>query len=211
MQRLGRTRVYCPLEVADRLTQFVAAASRLEDRSYEYEILPLRGGDSVEVGTDLRVEAFPTEHPVPSLGYHLVRGTRRLRAEYRHLGAPELVRLKEQSVEITRVEEEAWLSYAGDTGPGVFDREPRLFQSKVLLLECTFLGSKKRASASVYGHLHLDDLVERAERFHNQVLLLHHLSRRHSVAEFRAVIDRALPGLASRVHLMVESERRNGL
>jgi ribonuclease Z len=183
----------------------------LEDRSYEYEIIPLQGGDSVEVGTDLRVEAFATEHPVPSLGYHLVRQTRRLRGEHRHLGGPELVRLKEKGVEITRVEEETWLSYAGDTGPGVFDREPRLFQSKVLLLECTFLGSRKRASASVYGHLHLDDLVERAESFRNQVLLLHHLSRRHSVAEFRAVIDRALPDLASRVHLMVEPERGDGV
>ena len=201
------TRVFCPLQVADALGGFVAAAERLEGVLYRYEIVGLAPGGRVEVGRDLAIEAFATDHVVPSLGFHLLRRRRKLKEEFRALSGSELARLRADRVAIEGDSEELWLSYCGDTGPGVWKLAPRLPQSRLLILECTFLGDEVRQHGSAYKHLHFDDLVEHeSDLAAHEAIVLHHLSRRHSTAELRAEVETRLPGLASRVHLLGEAE-----
>lgn len=206
LHRMVHTRVFCPAAIAEPLHDLIVAAERLEKARYDYDLVPLAPGNRVPVGRDLVIEAFPTDHVVPSLGYHLWRLRRRLAPEHVGLPASRLIELREQGVETAEVVEDLWLSYCGDTGRGVFEAEPRVFASKVLVIECTFLGAKHRDKGARFGHLHLDDVVERASSFHNQALVLQHLSRRHKVAELREEIDRRMPELAARVHLLVEEE-----
>lgn len=201
LHRQESTRVICPAPVAEGVEDLLAAASRLEGVPYRYEIVPSKAGDRIVVGKNLEVEAFATDHVVPSLGYHLVRRKRRLAPEYRGLEADELVALKSSGREIEQEDEEIWLSYCGDTGAGVFASEPRLFGSRILLIECTFMTDGLRESSASYKHLHVEDLAERAEKFRNEALVLHHLSRRHRPEELRAQIDRRMPALAPKIHL----------
>jgi ribonuclease Z len=201
LHRQESTRVICPAPVAEGVEDLLAAASRLEGVPYRYEIVPSKAGDRIVVGKNLEVEAFATDHVVPSLGYHLVRRKRRLAPEYRGLEADELVALKSSGREIEQEDEEIWLSYCGDTGAGVFASEPRLFGSRILLIECTFMTDGLRESSASYKHLHIEDLAERAEKFRNEALVLHHLSRRHRPEELRAQIDRRMPALAPKIHL----------
>jgi ribonuclease Z len=206
LHRLVHTRVFCPEATAGDLKLLVSAAERLERASYRYDIIPLRPGDRVAVGRDLAMQAFAVDHVVPTLGYHLIRGRRRLAPAYTGLPPEELIALRRQGVETAERVEEDWLSYCGDTGPGVFDLEPRLFDSKVLMMECTFLGEEHRDKGARFKHLHLGDIAARADRFRNQALVLHHLSRRHRVSDLRAEVERQMPELAPRVHLLVEAE-----
>jgi ribonuclease Z len=206
LHRLVHTRVFCPASVVEPLAALVSAAERLENAEYRYDLIPLAPGDRVEVGRDLSVEAFATDHVVPSLGFHLWRSRRRLAAAFAGLPPAELIALRERGVDTADVVQEIWVTYCGDTGPAVFDLEPRVFDSRVLLLECTFLGDAQRDKGGRYKHLHLDDIAAREADFRNQALVLHHLSRRHPVAELRAEIERRLPELAPRVHILVEQE-----
>jgi ribonuclease Z len=206
LHRLVHTRVFCPAEIVEPLASLVTAAERLERARYSYDLVPLAPGDRVPVGRDLVIEAFPTSHVVPSLGYHLWRLRRRLAPEHAGLPPAELIALRARGVEMSEVVEDLCLSYCGDTGPGVFDADPRVFDSKVLVVECTFLGEKHRDKGARFGHLHLEDIAARAASFRNQALVLQHLSRRHRVAELREEIDRRMPELAPRVHLLVEEE-----
>ena len=132
----------------------------------------------------------------------------RRRLDPEHVGRPpaELIALRAQGVETAEVIEDLWLSYCGDTGPGVFEAEPRIFDSQVLVIECTFMGEKHRDKGARFGHLHLENIAGREASFRNQAIVLQHLSRRHKVAELREEIDRRLPALAPRVHLLVEEE-----
>lgn len=206
LHRLVHTRVFCPAAITEPVAALIAAAERLEHARYDYDLVPLGPGDRVPVGRDLVIEAFPTDHVVPSLGYHLWKTRRRLAPE--HVGRPasELIALREQGIETAEVVEDLWLSYTGDTGPGVFDLDPRVLGSQVLVLECTFMGDKHRDKGSRFGHLHIEDIAAREASFRNEALVLQHLSRRHKVAELREEIDRRLPALAPRVHLLVEEE-----
>lgn len=196
-------RVYCPAEIADDLRALIAAAERLERTSYPFELVPLAPGDRVEMGRGLAVEAFASAHVVPSLGYHLLRRRRHLGESYRHLAADEVVALKRRGIAVEEEIEERWLSYCGDTGPRVFDTQPELFASRVLMVECTFLTERHRERAREFGHLHLEDLAERQERFANEVLVLYHLSRRHRREELEREVVRCLPNLAERVRILV--------
>jgi ribonuclease Z len=196
------TRLYCPEAVVEPLEALIAAAGRLEETDYDYSITGLAPGDRVEVGRGHSVEAFATDHVVPSLGYHLVAARHRLRPEHRGLPGPEIARLRADGVAVTEPVEERLLTYCGDTGAGVFELEPRLFETQVLMIECTFLSEGKRRNAADYKHLHFDDLVEVADRFRNRAIVLHHLSRRHKPEELRRAVDRHLPGLADRIHVL---------
>src|SRR6185436_4086714 len=119
LHRSSFTRVFCPVEAAEPLADLIAAAERLERAHYKYDLVPLAPGDRVPVGRDLVIEAFATDHVVPSLGYHLWRHRRRLAPEHAGLQPSELIALRARGVETGVVAEDLWLSYCGDTGAGV--------------------------------------------------------------------------------------------
>jgi ribonuclease Z len=198
------SRVFCPAPMADALRDFVDAAARMEGVSYRYELRGLAVGERVEVGRDLTVEAFATDHVVPSLGYHLLRRRQRLAAAYAGRSGHEIMALRAAGAEVHESVEERWLSYCGDTGPGVFARAPEIFASRILMLECTFLADSHRQRGALYGHLHIADLAAVADRFANEHLVLHHLSRRHRKEELLAAVGREMPALRPQVHVLVD-------
>ena len=204
LHRLVHTRVFCPAEIAEAVGAFIVAAERMEGAHYRNELVPLSPGDRVAVGRGLTVEAFATDHVVPSLGYHLWHGRRRLAPAFAGLPPAELIGLRERGVETAEVVEDLWLTYCGDTGPKIFTMEPRIFRSRVLMLECTFLGEEHRDKGERFKHLHLGDIEQRAGELHNEAIVLHHLSRRFRVEELRAEVERRLPELAPRIHILVE-------
>lgn len=199
------TRVFCPREIVDDLGRFLDAAARLERVAYRFELRGLAPGDRVEVGRDLTVEAFANDHVVPSLGYFLWRSKSRLAREHVGKTHTELQALREAGVEISETVEELALAYCGDTGPGVFDAEPRVFEARVLLLECTFLDPGMRDRGGRYKHVHLLDLAERQDRFANEYLVLHHLSRRHTPGQLARAVAEHLPALAERIHIVPQA------
>ncbi len=74
-----------------------------------------------------------------------------------------------------------------------------MFEAKVLLLECSFVAPEDASRARHYGHLHVDDVAERAELFANEAIVLTHLTLRATPDELRRAIARRLPPtLASR-------------
>lgn len=200
----SETRVFCPAEIAQDLAAFVKAAERLERVEYRWSLHPLAVGDRVAVGRGLSIEAFAVDHVVPSLGYHLHRTRRPLAAEFRGLPAEELAKRRALGIEITEAVEEIWLTYTGDTAAGVFQLEPRIFSSRVLVVECTFLTEELRDHGRRFKHLHMDDLAAVADRFENEVIVLQHLSRRHTKSQLAAVVAERLPQLAPRIQLLLE-------
>lgn len=198
----GPTSVYCPREIEGSLGETIRACERLEGGRYAYELTGLAPGDRVRVARDLVVEAFRTRHTVPSLGYLMIRETARLRPELSGLPGSEIAALRRRGETVETREESDWLAYTGDLAIESLDESPRLYEVPILLLECTFLGDDDRERATRFGHVHFQDIVERRERFANERLVLHHLSRRHSAADLRAAVARDLGPLAERVEVL---------
>jgi ribonuclease Z len=200
------TRVFCPAAIADDLAAFVAAAARMEGAEYDWELVGLTPGQRVDVGKGMIVEAFAGDHVVPSLGYHLFGRRQRLRADLAGAPREELLARRAAGEEITDTVEHLALTYLGDTGPGIFAAEPRLFTARVLVAECTFVGDELRHKGALYKHLHVADFAEQAERFANEAIVLIHLSRRHRRSELVADVALRMPSLAERVHVLLGGE-----
>lgn len=206
LHREESTRVYCPAAAAEPLDSLVRAAERLEGERYRYEIVPLVPGDRVEAGRGHRVEAFPVDHVVPSLGYHLIVRKHRLQARLRGLDEVAIAEIRRAGEDVSEEVEELALSYTGDTGAGVFHLEPRLFETPRLVIECTFLDDALRDRGARYGHMHFRDFVERAHRFRNRWIVLTHLSRRHRIEDLQRRVATELPELVARIRLFGNGE-----
>lgn len=196
------TRVLCPREIVEPLARLIQVSEELENVKYDYEISGLGSGDSIAVGKDLEVEAFSIDHRVPSLGFHLWQTTSKLRPEYSRLAKDDLLELKRKGASIGTEEKRLWLTYCGDTGPGVFDLDTRIFDSSYLILECTFVGAAHRDLSREYGHMHLQDIAARKDLFRNDELILHHWSTRYDCSTIRGEVRRNLQGIFPRVHLL---------
>ena len=69
-----------------------------------------------------------------------------------------------------------------------------IYQAQVLILELTFVAANERpALIHKFGHTHLDDLLARAERFENEVIIASHFSTRLHPDQIQRIIERRLP------------------
>jgi ribonuclease Z len=70
-------------------------------------------------------------------------------------------------------------------------------------MELTFVApSHRKDKIHKFGHMHLDDFMERLNRFKNERILATHFSTRYHANQVRHYVERALPDmLGGRLHL----------
>lgn len=187
-------RVVMPRDVVDEVAAALTALSSLQRWPLAIEAIGVEPGDVVPLRKDLAVRAFRTYHPVPSLGYQIVRRAQRLRAEFRGLPGPEIAARRQAGEDLLEEIEHAELAYATDTLVQVLDHEPAILESRVLVIEATFLDDRKSLEAARAGcHIHLDELIERADALRNPHIVLMHLSQLYPPREVAPLLDARLP------------------
>jgi ribonuclease Z len=203
MQKPNPLRVYLPQEIAADLVDALTVTSRLQRFPLQIEAIALAPGDARCVANNLWVRAFRTHHPVPSLGYQFVRRVKKLKPAYKALSGPEIAEAKRAEIDLFDDVEHLELCYATDTLIRVLDTNPSMLHSRVLVLECTFYDERKSLADSRAGcHIHLDELLEAADRFENEHLVLMHVSQIYSAREAREILQRRCPpALLSRITL----------
>jgi ribonuclease Z len=180
--------------------QILSLHAELEGVDYDVSVSGLAPGASVELRKDLSVSAFRVDHRVPTVGFVASEVRRRLVPAWQGRPEEEIREATRRGEVVTRRSPRPLLAFAGDTGIGLFETAPReAFEAKVLLLECSFVEAEDLPRARNYGHMHVDDVAERADLFANEVLVLTHLTLRGTPAELRRTIAKRLPAsLASR-------------
>lgn len=187
-------RVVLPAEIVEPLCAALSAMSELQRYPLEILPVPMRDGEQVQLRGDLQVKAWKTFHPVPSLCYLVVRRIAKLRPEFHGLDGKEIARRRKAGEDLLLVEDRPQLAYVTDTLVNVFDHHPELLRAPVLITECTFLDERKTLENARAGcHIHLDELLERADQFQNEHIVLMHFSQLYTPAEVRQIVDRRLP------------------
>jgi len=194
---VGKTRpprVVMPVEIVDDLTAALAALSKLQRFALDIEPIGMAPGDEVALRGDLRIRAVRTFHPVPSLAYLVVRRVAKLKNELLGLPGPEIAARRRAGEDVTDYDERTELAYATDTLVSVLDHSPELLRARVLIVECTFLDQRKTLEAARAGcHIHLDELIERAERFENEHIVMMHVSQIYRPDEVAGILDARVP------------------
>ena len=187
-------RIVMPREIVADLTSALEALSRLQRWPLDIEAIGLEPGQQIALRPDLAVRAVRTFHPVPSLGYVITRKVAKLRPELVGLAGPAIAARRRAGEDVNVYEERVELAYATDTLVSALDHAPELLKARVLIVEATFLDDRKTLEAARAGcHIHLDELIERADRFENEHIVLMHFSQLYRPDEIAPILDARLP------------------
>ena len=194
-------RVIMPKPIVADVQATLAAMTTLQHWPLVIEAVGVDAGDEVPLKTNRTIRAFATFHPVPSLGYQVVRTVQKLKPAFVDEPGPRIAQRRRAGEDIFDNHEVIDLAYATDTLIGALDHCPSTYQAQVLIMECTFLDEKKGRDVARAGcHIHLDEVIERADKFQNQHIVLMHFSQLYRPGEIAALLDRRVPpGLRARM------------
>ena len=196
-------RIYCPAHDRDALWSILKGWARLQADSDRCELVGVRPGDEIPLRKNYFARAFRSPHRIATIGYTIFERRQKLRPELVGHSEREIAARSRAGETVTEPIEIPQICFPGDTRAEIIDQEPTVTQARLLALECTFLGENstiKHARRS--GHIHMDELAYRAERFENEVVLLTHFSRRYARPTIDAAVRRLPKILRDRVHIL---------
>ena len=203
MMKMEPPTIYLPEAACDPVERLLQQVSRLDRGRLPCRLVGTRPGDEIELSREHVVTVSATRHTVPSLGFIVWERRKKLKPEFRDLPGEKIRDLRLGGVEVTREVRMPRVAYLGDSTPGGLDDCPAMYQAEVLILELTFVApSHRKEKIHKFGHTHLDDLVERRDRFANELVIAGHFSTRYHPRQIRHFVEKALPDmLGGRLHL----------
>lgn len=195
--------IYLPEAIVDDVWRVVKAWQKLDRGRMMCELIGVKEGDMITLSREHRFTVFPTKHTVPSVGYIVYDVRKKLKPEYHGLKGDQIRDLRMQGLEVAAETLTPLLCFTGDTAPQGLDAHPDVYKAEVLITEMTFFRPEHRKEKiHKFGHTHLDDILERADRFKNELIILGHFSTRCHDVQMKQAVDRRMPKhLRDRVEL----------
>ena len=155
------------------------------------------------------VRAFHADHSVPSLGYTIYDSRMKLRRDFMGLPGAELARLKREGVQIEEPLHIPHLTFIGDCTISTLRREEERWESRVLVVETTFIDEGEERLARERGHTHISELGallrERRGAVGCEAIILKHFSMKVKPHEAVEAALRHIPHEEhERVYLMLD-------
>uniref|UniRef100_A0A6N2LW18 Uncharacterized protein n=1 Tax=Salix viminalis TaxID=40686 RepID=A0A6N2LW18_SALVM len=220
LYRMKPPTIVVPTCIKENVEQLFEVHRRLDGSELKHNLIALDVGQEFYVRKDLKVRAFKTYHSIQSQGYVVYSVKQKLKREYLGLSGNEIKNLKSSGVEvriysyiteetflITNTETSPEIAFTGDTMSDFIIDEMNIdvLRAKVLVMESTFVdGTVTVEHARDYGHTHLFEIVNYADKFQNKAILLIHFSARYTVKEIQEAIQRLPQPLAGRVFALTE-------
>ena len=196
MMKMEPPTIYLPETAIEPIEKLLKAVSRLDRGRLPCTLLPARPGDEIELSREHVVTVSGTTHTLPSVGYVVWERRRKLKHEYHGLPGEKIRDLRLSGVDVTHEVRTPLVAYLGDSSPEGLDRCPAMYEAMILITELTFVAhSHRKEKIHKFGHMHLDDLLARRDRFHNEVVIATHFSTRYTDDRIRRIIGKKLPDM----------------
>lgn len=194
MMKMEPPTIYLPEEGVDAVDMLLRAFQKLDRGRLPAKLVGVARDQEIELSRELVVRTFATKHTIPSLGYLVYERRKKLKPEYHNLTGDEIRDLRLSGVEVSAEIRMPKVAYLGDTAPAGLDAFPDVYRAEIVILEMTFVAAGERPSViHKFGHTHLDDVVARAERFENELIIASHFSTRMHPDQIQRIVDRRLP------------------
>jgi ribonuclease Z len=203
MMKMEPPTIYLPETAIEPIQRILRQVSRLDRGRLPCTLVALKPGEEVELSRELVVTVSRTQHTVPSLGFVVWDRRRKLKPEFHDLSGEEIRDLRLAGTEVTKEVRIPRLAYLGDSSPEGLDACPAMYEAEVLIAEVTFVApSHRKHKIHKFGHMHLDDIVERRDRFSNQLIVASHFSTRYQPRQIHRFFEKAFPDLlGGRLHI----------
>ena len=205
MMKMDPPTIYVPAEVAEPVERMLRSWQKLDRGRMLCQLVAAEAGAEYELSREHVVTTFRTKHTVPSLGYVVWERRKKLKPEYMGLSGNEIRDIRLAGTDVSAEVRMPVVCYCGDTAPQGLDNCDAVYESKILITELTFFRPEHRKEKiHKFGHTHIDDILERADRFKNELIVFGHLSTRYHPDELRRAVAKRFPEeLKSRVELWV--------
>ncbi|XP_016443558.2 nuclear ribonuclease Z-like [Nicotiana tabacum] len=209
LYRMKPPTIIVPKVIKESVEKLFEAHRAMDHSELNHTLIGLDVGEEFYLRKDLKVRAFKTYHVIPSQGYIVFSVKQKLKQEYVGLPVDEIKKLKLSGVEITYTTTAAEIAFTGDTmSDFIKDSEnvdADVLRAKILIMESTYVEDKTTADdAREYGHTHLSEIINFADRFLNKAILLIHFSARYQLDVIQEAISAIPPPLAGRVFGLTE-------
>ncbi len=203
MMKMDPPTIYLPAAVLESVERMLRAWQRLDRGRMVCDLIGVEPGDEIDLSREHVVTVFPTKHTVPSVGYVIWDRRKKLKPEYANLAGEQIRDLRYSGVDVSEEVRVPILCYTGDTAPQGLDNSPAVYESRILITEMTFFRPEHRKDKiHKFGHTHLDDILQRAEKFQNELIIFCHFSTRYHEKQIRKAIERRMPpDLMERIEL----------
>ena len=196
MMKMEPPVIYLPEAAIEPTRRILRWYSRMDRGRLPCDLRPIRPGDEIELSRELVVTISETVHTVPSMGFVVWQRRRKLKPEYQGLPGDQIRDLRMAGTDVTAEVRVPRLAYLGDSAPGGLDACPAMYEAEILIVEMTFIApSHRKDKIHKFGHMHLDDVVERVGRFRNELVIASHFSTRYHPNQIRQHVERAIPGM----------------
>jgi ribonuclease Z len=194
MMKMEPPRIYLPEEAVEDVKRLLHIMQRLDRGRMICDLIGVLPDQEIALSREHVVTVFRTTHTIPSVGFVVWERRNKLKEEYVGLPGDKIRDLRLSGVEVTREMRTPLVCYTGDTNPAGLDAYPPCFQAKILITELSFIRpNHRREKIHKFGHMHLDDFIERADRFKNELIICTHFSTRYHPNEVRRVVEARLP------------------
>lgn len=194
MMKMEPPTIYLPEYALEDVRRLLLIMQRLDRGRMNCTLNGVNPGQEIELARDHVISVFPTVHTIPSVGYLVWERRNKLKEEYHGLPGDKIRDLRMSGVAVTQEVRTPLVAYTGDTTPAGLDGYPPVYQAKILITEMSFVRpNHRREKIHKFGHMHLDDFIERADRFENEVIIAAHLSTRYHPQEVRRTVETKLP------------------
>ena len=188
--------IYMPEHLIDPVDKLLKLFQKVDRGRMPCELMAARGGDEIEISREHVVTVYPTKHTVPSLGYVVWDRRKKLRQEYLGLSNNEIRDLKFSGVDIVEEKRIPLVAVTGDTSAAGLDACEANYHAHVLITEMSFASrAHRREKIQKYGHMHLEDFLERRDRFKNEVIVASHFSTRYHDDRFARIVAKRVPDM----------------
>ncbi|MEM7559712.1 MAG: MBL fold metallo-hydrolase [Planctomycetota bacterium] len=196
MMKMEPPTIYLPEQILSNVQGMLAAFSRLDRGRLPCNLIGVEPGEEIELSRELMMTVHKTTHTVPSVGFIVWERRKKLKAEYRDLEGSQIRDLRMSGTEVSEETRMPILAYTGDTSPPGLDNNPDMYQAQVLITEMTFVAPQHRKDKiHKHGHMHLDDIIARQDKFENELVIIGHFSVRYNAKQVQRMVEKKLPDM----------------
>ena len=205
MMKMEPPRVFVPAESLEDVKRLLLVWQRLDRGRQQCDLVGLEPGQEVELSREIVVTAWNTAHTIPSRGFIVWDRRHKLKDEYVGLPGDQIRDLRKSGTPVTREVRLPLVAYTGDTAPAGLDACPAAYEAKILITELSFIrANHRRDKIHKFGHMHLDDFLERQGRFRNELIVAGHFSTRYHPSEVTRLLAKKLPdGLKEKLKVWI--------
>ena len=203
MQNPTQAVYYIPEAVYELAVDLIRAETLFEGVSQERFELPrlecVKAGEYFDLAyrKDLEMIAFNVKHSIPAFGYTVFSKKKKLKKEFKDCTREEIINAKKSGIEIENNVSEPVISFMGDCLGESLWEERHIWNSPVVVCECTFLDKDEVAMARKKGHTHIENLASVLKRVGTSMacesIILTHFSMKYSKKHILETVKKNIP------------------